>query len=159
VVVTSRWSAWSRHASSLPLDVLTRAESVAFLRRRIRTGDDPQLDALADLVGDLPLALEEAAAYLEETQDSLDAYLELVKNRSHELFGLDGPGQGRDGDQERVQRRVATVWSVSLDRIHTDAPAAEALLCLCAYLAPDIPRRSAHGAARDAAPRSRQRGR
>ena len=40
----------------------------------------------------------------------------------------------------RDQRRVASVWSVSLDRIHAQAPAAEALLCLGAFLAPEIPR-------------------
>ena len=33
------------------------------------------------------------------------------------------------------------VWSVSLERVHIQAPAAEALLCLCAFLAPDIPRK------------------
>ena len=32
------------------------------------------------------------------------------------------------------------MWSVSLDRVHQVAPAAEALLSLCAFLAPEIPR-------------------
>jgi hypothetical protein len=35
--------------------------------------------------------LEEAAAYLEETGERLDEYLELVRDRSRELFGLDQP--------------------------------------------------------------------
>jgi hypothetical protein len=36
---------------------------------------------------------------------------------------------------------VATVWSLSLERVHQQAPADEALLNLCAFLAPDdIPR-------------------
>jgi hypothetical protein len=91
---------------------------------------------LAELVGDLPLALEEAAAYLEETQDDLEDYVELVRERARELFGLSMPHEGEFGDR----RRVATVWSVSLDRIHADAPAAEALLDLCAFLAPEVPR-------------------
>jgi hypothetical protein len=30
---------------------------------------------------------------------------------------------------------VATVWSLSLERVHQQAPAAEALLNLCAFLA------------------------
>lgn len=34
---------------------------------------------------------------------------------------------------------MATVWSLSLDRVHQEAPAAEALLNLCAFLAPDVP--------------------
>jgi tetratricopeptide (TPR) repeat protein len=84
----------------------------------------------------LPLALEEAAAYLEETGESLDRYVELVRDRFRELFGLDGWVDDEHGDRHCV----ATVWSVSLDRVQAQAPAAEALLSLCAFLAPDLPR-------------------
>jgi len=136
VLVTSRWSAWGQQATSLRVNVLARHESIEFLRRRTGATDQAVLDALAGELGDLPLALEEAAAYLEETQVSLDDYLGLVRDRSRELFGLDHPAEDEHGDQ----RRVATVWSVSLDRVQQEAPAAEALLCLCAFLAPDIPR-------------------
>jgi tetratricopeptide (TPR) repeat protein len=136
VLVTSRWSAWGQQATPLRVTVLARDESIAFLRRRTGIDDDAALDALAELLGDLPLALEEAAAYLEETQDDIDQYLELVGERSRELFGLDRP----PADEHEDQRRVATIWSLSLDRVHQEAPAAEALLSLCAFLAPDIPR-------------------
>ena len=138
VLVTSRWSAWGAQASPLELDVLARAESIEFLRRRTGARDDNGLAELAELVGDLPLALEEAAAYLEETRESLDDYLELIRERSRELFGLDDPAGGSDPDRDR--RRVATVWSVSLDRVHAQAPAAETLLSLCAFLAAEVPR-------------------
>ena len=138
VLVTSRWSAWGAQASPLELDVLVRAESIEFLRRRTGTRDDHGLAELAELVGDLPLALEEAAAYLEETRENLDDYLELIRDRSRELFGLDDPAGGSDLDSDG--RRVATVWSVSLDRVHAQEPAAEALLSLCAFLAAEVPR-------------------
>jgi tetratricopeptide (TPR) repeat protein len=137
VLVTSRWSAWGRQALTLGLTVLARDESIEFLQRRTGAGDLAALDTLAELVGDLPLALEEAAAYLEETGESLDSYVELVRDRFRELFGLDVPAD----DQHADRQRVATVWSVSLDRVQAQAPAAEALLSLCAFLAPDIPRR------------------
>src|SRR3954454_22199347 len=136
VVVTSRWSAWGRDASPQPLQVLPRTQSIEFLRRRTGATDMAALDALAGLVGDLPLALEEAAAYLEETRDGLEDYVHLVRERARELFGQTMPGEDELGDHARV----ATVWSVSLARIHADAPAAEALLNLCAFLAPDVPR-------------------
>ena len=138
VLVTSRWSAWGAQASPLELDVLVRAESIEFLRRRTGTQEGQGLAELAELVGDLPLALEEAAAYLEETRESLGDYLELIRDRSRELFGFDDPAGGGDPDSDR--RRVATVWSVSLDRVHAQAPAAEALLSLCAFLAAEVPR-------------------
>jgi tetratricopeptide (TPR) repeat protein len=138
VLVTSRWAAWGAQASPVELDVLVRAESIEFLRRRTGIRDDQGLGALAELVGDLPLALEEAAAYLEETRENLGVYLELLRDRSRELFGLDDPAGDSGPDSDR--RQVATVWSVSLDRVHAQAPAAEALLSLCAFLAPGVPR-------------------
>jgi tetratricopeptide (TPR) repeat protein len=137
VLVTSRWSAWGNHAKPLPVNVLARKESVAFLGKRTGADDQAALGELAELLGDLPLALEEAAAYVEETRVGLDEYLALVRDRSRELFGLDQPPLD---EQQGDQRRVATVWSLSLDRVHQEAPAAEALLSLCAFLAPNIPR-------------------
>jgi tetratricopeptide (TPR) repeat protein len=136
VLVTSRWSTWGSQAAPLRVNVLARDESIAFLRKRTGADDQAALDVLAELLGDLPLALEEAAAYLEETGTGLDEYLKLVQERAREVFGLDQPPAHEHGDQ----RRVATTWSVSLDRVRAEAPAVEALLNLCAFLAPDIPR-------------------
>jgi tetratricopeptide (TPR) repeat protein len=136
VLVTSRRPAWGSQATPLRVNVLARDESIAFLAKRTGSEDQAALDALAELLGDLPLALEEAAAYVEETGVGLGEYLGLVRERARELFGLDQPPADEHGDR----RRVATVWSLSLDRVHQEAPAAEALLSLCAFLAPDIPR-------------------
>jgi hypothetical protein len=133
VLITSRFRAWGRVAEPLPLDVLPRPESVALLLRRTASQDEKAAAALAEFLGDLPLALEEAAAYIEETQITLPDYLQLARERTVELFSLDRPV----GDEQRV----ATTWSVSLDQVRTHASAAEALLELCAFLAPhDIPR-------------------
>jgi hypothetical protein len=113
--------------------VLSRDEAVAFVRKRTSTSDDQAAAALAEALGDLPLALAEAAAYIEETQVGLEEYLQLVQERAVELFGLRQPAG--------AERRVATVWSLSLERVQEEAPAAEALLQLCAFLAPDnVPR-------------------
>jgi tetratricopeptide (TPR) repeat protein len=136
VLVTSRWSAWRHQATPLQVNVLRRNESIAFLGTRTGIDDQAALNELAELLGDLPLALEEAAAYLDETQVDLGEYLELVRKRARELFGLDQPAEDERGDR----RRVATVWSLSLDRVYREAPAAEALLCLCAFLTSDVPR-------------------
>jgi tetratricopeptide (TPR) repeat protein len=133
VLVTSRDPAWAKVAEPLRLDVLRRVESVALLRRRTGSDDEASAVAVAEFLGDLPLALEEAAAYIEETRIDLVEYLRLARERTAELFGLDQPS----GDEQRV----ATTWSVSLDSIRLEAPAAEELLDLCAFLAPDdIPR-------------------
>jgi tetratricopeptide (TPR) repeat protein len=140
VLVTSRYGAWGKLGATVRLDVLAREEAVAFLARRTGSTDEAVLGALAAELGDLPLALEEAAAYLEETHTDPGAYLDLVRERARELFGLDQPP-----DELADQRQVAAIWSLSLERIHQQAPAAEALLRLCAFLAPeDIPRELPH---------------
>ncbi|MFY1633253.1 FxSxx-COOH system tetratricopeptide repeat protein [Solwaraspora sp. WMMB335] len=140
VLITSQWSAWAARALPWRLGVWQRTESKSFLRLRCNAqdADESSLDALADLLGDLPLALTEAAAYLEQTQESLDGYLQLVRERVREVFDLhlDEPTTSAGGDI----KRVATVWSVSLDRVHKLAPAAEDLLNLLAFLAPEVPR-------------------
>jgi TIR domain/NB-ARC domain len=51
VLVTSRWSAWGNHAKPLPVNVLARKESVAFLGKRTGADDQAELGELAELLG------------------------------------------------------------------------------------------------------------
>lgn len=148
VVLTSRWSTWRGHAQPMPVTVLARRESVQLLVDRAGltypdhgTEESDQLDQLAELVGDLPLALSEAAAYLEQTRIGLADYLHLLRSRERELFELDTIPSVASTAAVADQRRVATVWSVSLDHIRHEIPAAEDLLQLCAFLGSEIPRR------------------
>jgi tetratricopeptide (TPR) repeat protein len=132
LLVTSRNPAWAAIATPLQVDVLRREEAIAFLRAR--TGhDDPASEQLAAALGDLPLALEQAAAYIEQTQTCLRDYLELFQERSGELLRL--------GEPTDYPHTVATTWTLALGRLRAEAPAAEDLLAVCAFLAPDdIPR-------------------
>jgi tetratricopeptide (TPR) repeat protein len=133
ILVTSRNPAWGGVAATIRVDVLPRDEAVGFLVQRTGSDNQAVLEALAEVLGDLPLALEQAAAYLEETTTTPAEYLELLSDRAGELFGL-----GRPTGSEQT---IATTWAVALDRIRTEMPAAEDLLCLCAFLAPDdLPR-------------------
>ena len=132
VLVTSRNPNWQPLAATLPVDVLPRADAIAFLQGRASL-DQHDADRLAEALGDLPLALEQAAAYLEQTHTPPSDYLELMSLRARELFAL-----GRPATSEQT---IATTWSVSLQRMRSQTPAAEELLVLCAFLAPDaIPR-------------------
>jgi tetratricopeptide (TPR) repeat protein len=132
VLITSRNPNWQPLAVGLPVDVLPRADAIAFLRRRAGM-DKTDADKLAQALGDLPLALEQAAAYLEQTHTAPDQYLQLLRTRAPDLFAL-----GRPATSEQT---IATIWALSLQRLGVEAPAAEDLLVLCAFLAPDdIPR-------------------
>jgi tetratricopeptide (TPR) repeat protein len=79
------------------------------------------------------LALEQAGAYVEQTRTSLGGYLELLQHRGGDLLGLGVPLDYR--------HTVTTTWTVTLEQVRAKAPAAEDLLRLCAFLAPeDLPR-------------------
>jgi hypothetical protein len=67
--------------------VLSRPEAVTLLRRRVPGLIDDQADALAELLGDLPLALEQAAAYLNQTQLPPADYLHLLTTRGDDMYG------------------------------------------------------------------------
>lgn len=115
-------------ATPLPVEVLARGEAVALLRARTG-GDDVAAKELAEALGDLPLALERAAAYLEQTRMSLRDYLELLGERVGDLLEL--------GELTDHPDTVAATWALSLARARAEAPAAEDLLTLCGFLAPD----------------------
>ena len=111
VLITSRRPGWGGLADRLDVDVLDRAEAVALLTARV-PGLDPALaDALAAELGDLPLALEQAAAYLETTGLPPAAYLHRFRTRRARMLA-----RGRDLAHGG---NIDTVWSLALDRLHT----------------------------------------
>jgi tetratricopeptide (TPR) repeat protein len=134
VLVTSRDATWDRHASLTNLGVFTPAEAAAFLLARAGSTDEHTAAKIAELLGFLPLALEQAGAYTHETQLALAAYLERLRRFPAVTLGK---GQARDRDPADT---VATTWQVSLARVRP-TPGAVALLEACAFLAPEeIPR-------------------
>ncbi|MEV7995753.1 FxSxx-COOH system tetratricopeptide repeat protein, partial [Streptomyces sp. NPDC086077] len=114
---------------SLEVDVFTREESTELLRRSGPPLRDGEADALAEALGDLPLALEQAAAWRAETGMPASEYLRLFENKRMELLEVAPPPD--------YQLPVAAAWNVSLDHLETRSPAALRLLQLCSYFAPD----------------------
>jgi len=140
VLITSRAHGdWRRiGARPLGLDVWQRHESRTFLHARTGERDRATLDAIADALGDLPLALEQAAAYTTTLAITLSGYRERLRDRAPELFEA-----GRPAGYEHT---VATVWQLAFDEIAGNAKASE-LLGVCAQLAPEqIPRDVLHAA-------------
>jgi len=67
VLVTSRAGGWPELAVPLGVDVLDRPESVAMLRTRVPGLDDDAAGRVAGALGDLPLAVAQAAGYMAGT--------------------------------------------------------------------------------------------
>ena len=79
----------------------------------------------------LPLALDQAGAYLEATGTSLDRYQQIYQQHRSDLL------KERRGQPYDHPEPVATTWEVSFQRVEARNPAAADLLRLCAFLAPD----------------------
>ena len=138
VIITSRNQAWRSLANPLPVEVWEKSESISFLQRRTGQDDRDGAAELADELGHLPLALEQAGAYIEETCESFSGYLEAFRSRRKELWARETPPHG-------YPATVATTWSLAMDRVAEEAPAAAELLSLCSFLSPDdIPRDLLH---------------
>ncbi|MEA2045648.1 MAG: FxSxx-COOH system tetratricopeptide repeat protein, partial [Euryarchaeota archaeon] len=127
VIVTSRNPNWGGIIRTLPVDVFSRDESIEFLRHR--TGLEDGADALSAALGDLPLALEQAGAYIKETGISLEDYLNRFQEQQKEVL--------KRGKPASYPYTVATTWKISFERVKEDPGAGADLLNLCAFLAPD----------------------
>jgi tetratricopeptide (TPR) repeat protein len=87
--------------------------------------------AISTLVDGLPLALDQAAAYIEETGISLPGYIDLYSKRQAKLLSL------RGGLAPGHPEPVSTTWSLSFEKVEQANPAAADLLRFFAFLHPD----------------------
>jgi hypothetical protein len=128
VLITSRNPFWPP-GQMLDVPVLDPEVAAEFLVNR--TGDANQQVALklADELGGLPLALEQAAAYIQATHDTLVGYLALFRRRRPEMLAR-GEATGYDST-------VAATWSLAVGRLDQSAPGAAGLLRLLAFCAPE----------------------
>ena len=79
----------------------------------------------------LPLALDQAGAYIKETPCSLQEYLTLYRQRRFDLL------QKRGSFEKDYPASVATTWSLSFEKVAKADPAATELLDFVAFLAAD----------------------
>lgn len=127
---------WHAVAPSMALGLLPLDEAVDLLTRLAFPGRAPTREEwaaateLARVLGCLPLALEQAGAYVYETGTGLDDY-----RRSLGLV-LDEVSEGID-----PERTIARIWDQTLGAISARDPLAVRLLEAMAWMAPDdIPR-------------------
>ena len=129
VIVTTRNPAWSTVAEPLEIDVFSRTESLDLLQRRVHGLTEAEAMQVAEMLGDLPLAIEQASAWLAETGMSAKEYVGLLG--SHLVAQLD---KTQPSDYPTT---VAATFRLSFDRLRERSPGAARLLELCAYFSPD----------------------
>ncbi|WP_275413638.1 FxSxx-COOH system tetratricopeptide repeat protein [Plantactinospora endophytica] len=129
ILVTSRDLDWARVSQAIEVDVFTREESRTFLRKRNPELSDADTDRLAEALGDLPLAIEQAAAWRAATGMPVDEYLALLEDKRIELLDA--------SPSPDYKRSVAAAWKLSLERLKEVNESAFQLLQICSFFAPE----------------------
>jgi DNA-binding SARP family transcriptional activator/tetratricopeptide (TPR) repeat protein len=129
VVITSRSPGWHELATPVRVDVFDRGESITLLRRRVPQLSEDGAERIAQALGDLPLALVQAGAYLADTLTNVPDYLGLLAERTTELLA--------QGTSPTYSVSLAASAQLALDRLAARSPAALMLLTVAAYLAPE----------------------
>jgi tetratricopeptide (TPR) repeat protein/DNA-binding XRE family transcriptional regulator len=143
VLITTRAQANGTLARHMDLAQMSLDEGALFLLRRAKIfgGNEPleQVDGLLQAqaraivceLGGLPLALDQAGAYIEETGCGLSGYLDRYQSRSVDLLMRRGRFVADHPES------VGMTFALSYEQVERMNKAAAALLRLCAFLAPD----------------------
>ena len=145
------------NADGVSLELMTNDEADEAFFKLVGSGHQPHLageiEQLHRLLGNLPLAIAQAAAYIRETMTSSDSlrhvvlkYLELFENEINQQELLSEPietetAETPDTTDQTLSRAVMTTWDITLQQIQRISPSSIRLLELMSFLDPDeIPR-------------------
>ena len=131
VLITSRLRDWQALAREVQLPVWSPAEALQYLAQRTGLHADATLQAIAEDLGYLPLALEQAAAYMVQAGVSAARYSSLLRRARLEPLDVQGASA------------IATIWDVSIRAVRARSPGALALLEFLSFMPPDDISRSA----------------
>jgi hypothetical protein len=129
VVITSRYPDWQELAAPLSVDVFDRSESVGLLRQRLPHLAEGDAGRVADALDNLPLALTQAAAYLQQTGLAAQDYLQLLSRRATSILA--------QGASATYRVSLTASLQLAFEELAIEDPAALMLLRLAAQLAPE----------------------
>jgi tetratricopeptide (TPR) repeat protein len=143
IMLTTRAHATGSVARRIEVEKMEPDDGALFLLHRAKLLDpDAPLDTapttmqataheIVKVMDGLPLALDQAGAYIEETACGLQRYWQLYQTQGAHLLKERGSLVTDHPDP------VATTWSLSFQNVEQANPAAAELLRFCAFLAPD----------------------
>ncbi len=130
LLVTCQLTGLDGLGATLEVTEFSAAEAVSLLTGRVAGIDAAVAERIAQLLGYLPLAVEQAAGYLTQTCTPPHDYTALLEERLGEMLS-----RGQVANRPGVT--IANLWELSITRLRAEQPAATALLELCASLGPD----------------------
>lgn len=132
LLITSRNPAWERVARTLGIDVWDIATTAAFLLKHSGSKDKAAARQLAERLGGLPLACEQAGAYVAANGISLSAYIERFDSDHARLLEQGAPD---------VSPSLTVTVRLGLESVKRSSPLAVTILRgLSCFATADIPR-------------------
>lgn len=143
ILLTTRIQAMSGWAQRVRIETMLPDEGALLLLRRANViAHDALLDEASDAdlikaeeisrtLDGLPLGIDQAGAYIEETELGLEGYFELYQTQQKELLKRRGKQAASHPEP------VAATWTLSFEKVQRVNPVAADLLRLCAFLYPD----------------------
>jgi Tfp pilus assembly protein PilF len=132
ILITSRNRVWSGLATQMDLAEFSRTESVEFVSGRSGADEPEAANELATELGDLPLALAQAAAHIDNRSMSIRGYLDSYRDPA-----LAQRLRDAGVDSTEYPASVARTWLMSVNQLSSENPPAVDLLRLCAFLDPN----------------------
>lgn len=127
VIVTSRTDSWAELVDeAITVEVLSRDDAVTLLCARSHDDDEPSAAEVADRLGHLPLALVQAAAYVNQTRTTFDHYAQLIIQQVGDVLATTPPSD--------YNVPVAITWSMSIAEANAQASGARELLIFWSFL-------------------------
>jgi hypothetical protein len=131
----------------ITVEAMTETESLELLEislaKKEYTKDRDSTTRLLELLTNLPLAIKQASAYMNENQISTTEYLEIYQSNNDELIRLlseDFEDRGRYKNVENVKNPIAATWLISFHQIlNCDSLAADYLQIMSCLAEEDIP--------------------
>ncbi len=123
VIVTSQDPHWPA-GQAVEVPMLDADAAADFLVNRTGAADNSAVRDLVAELGGLPLALEQAAAYMEVTGLGLTEYLGGIRQQRAALLAR--------GEPLGYDKRVATTWSLAFGQLEQSAVGLLRLLACCA---------------------------
>lgn len=130
ILITSRNGEWADHARPMPIEVFSREESIEHLCKRVPSLAEYEADEVAELLGDLPLAVATAGAWLAESGMSVSSYRQELERRAPQALSFSHLAD--------YPQTVPETWDLSLRLLQERSPAAARLFELCSVMAPNI---------------------
>ncbi|KKA23726.1 kinesin light chain 1, partial [Rasamsonia emersonii CBS 393.64] len=115
--------------------IATQMLSKSLIDQRLLNDHRTTLDLLEQLTF-LPLAIAQAAAYINENGISLSEYLSLLKDKEHRIIEILSEDFEDDGRYRNIKNPIASTWLISFEQIRRRDPLAAEYLSFMACIDP-----------------------